>query len=279
MKTVIIVADGLEHRFVTKKLIEALGQHLSGVVIERGVKTSSLTSLKKATRRYGVFIVFERIITKLVCKFLRVKHKKTAALYSVLGQILTKTYIPDELPILEVGSANMDESVKWIDDIDPDYIFVYGTGIIGKKVLSLPSLQVLNLHTGISPFYRGSSCAFWPLYYKEPLMVGSTVHKCTPEVDGGDIYGRVSVRLSGDDDQYLAFAKSVKAGAALYSHIAKCLVNGEAVPLEKQDFSLGREYRFKDQTFVHEIIMEYRASFGRLKKTIANTKDMSLPFS
>lgn len=280
MKTVIITADRPEHRFVTKYLVEALGDHLSSVVIERGAKKKlSLTSLKKATRQYNLFTLIERIITNLIRKLLRVEHRRLAALYKVLGQVSLKTYMSDELPILEVESANRDECIKWIEEIKPDYIFIYGTGIIGKKVLSLPSLQALNLHTGISPFYRGSNCAFWPLYNKEPLMVGSTVHKCTPEVDGGEIYGRVSVRLSENDDPYLAFAKAVEAGAVLYSNIAKRLVNGEVIPSKNQDFSLGREYRSKDKTYVQEIIMEYRISTGMLKKIIASAKDASLPYS
>jgi len=288
MKAVIIVADGPEHRFVSKCLEEALGNHLSGIVIERRGETSSLTSLKKTARRYGslkktvlrygVFRAIERFITKLVRKFLRVKHRKIAALHMVIDQIPPKAYMSDKLPRLEVKSANTDECIKWIEDIKPDYIFVYGTGIIGKKLLLLPSLQTINLHTGISPYYRGSSCAFWPLYNKEPQMVGSTVHKCTQEIDGGSIYGRVSVRLSEDDDPYIAFAKSVKAGAYLYSKIARGLINGEVVPSKKQDFSIGKEYRFTDYTFIQEIIMEYQISSGKLKKMISDAKNTPLPF-
>jgi methionyl-tRNA formyltransferase len=186
--------------------------------------------------------------------------------------------MPAKMPVLEVESANRNDCIKWIENIKPDYAFIYGTGIIGKKLLSLPSMGALNLHTGISPYYRGSDCAFWPLYKNDPLMLGSTVHKCTPELDGGDIFGRVSIRLSKDDDPYTAFAKAVEAGTSLYSNIAKRLVGGEEVPSEKQDFSKGKEYRFKDKTFVQELIMEFRVSSGKIEKIIADAEDSSLPF-
>ena len=39
MKVVIVTSRGREHAFVSKLLIEALGNHLSGIVIERGVKS------------------------------------------------------------------------------------------------------------------------------------------------------------------------------------------------------------------------------------------------
>jgi len=279
MKTVIITADGLEHRFVTKHLIDNLGSHLSGVVIERGMKSESLTvSLRKAVHRYGVLTVIERLVTKLVRKLLRAQNKQYSAFQKVLGQVASDTYLPAEMPVLEVESANQKECIKWIEDIDADYIFIYGTGIIGAKILSLPKVQALNLHTGISPIYRGSGCAFWPLYNDEPLMLGSTVHKCTSEVDGGDIYDRISVRLSQNDGPEIAFAKSVHAGAALYANVAKLLVNEEMVSTEKQDFSLGTEYRFKDKTFIHELIMEYRILTGKVRKTINESKDSSLPY-
>ena len=278
MKAVIITADGPEHRFVTKCLIESLGGHLSGVVIERGKKQSFATSLRKAVRRYGIYIVIERLITKVVLKLLGTHKKQTSSLYAILGRHAPETYMPANMPILEVESANLKECIKWIENINPDYIFVYGTGIIGNKVLSLPAFQTLNLHTGISPFYRGSSCAFWPLYNNEPLMVGSTIHKCTLEIDGGDIYGRVSVRLSVGDDPYSAFAKSVRDGAVLYADIAKRLVNKEDIAPEKQDFSLGREYRFKDKTFVKELVMEYRVLTGKLDNVISCVQDSPLPF-
>ena len=280
MKTVIITADEPEHRFVTRSLIESLGDHLSGVVIERGAgeKKSLAASLIKATRRYGAITVIERLITKLNRKIFRAKTKQLEACYRILGRLSPETYMPAKMPVLEVESANRNDCIKWIENIKPDYVFVYGTGIIGKKLLSLPSMGALNLHTGISPYYRGSDCAFWPLYNNEPLMLGSTVHKCKPELDGGDIYGRVSIRLSKDDDPYTAFAKAVEAGTSLYSNIAKRLVGGEEVPSEKQDFSKGKEYRFTDKTFVQELIMEFRVSSGKIEKIIADAEDSSLPF-
>jgi folate-dependent phosphoribosylglycinamide formyltransferase PurN len=279
MRAVIITADGLEHRFVTKYLAETLGDQLSGIVIERQLKLKSPVELfKKVVHRYGVFTIIERVITKIVRKLLRAEHRKYEALNKVVGQISLESFLPPGLPILEVESANKNECVKWLEGIRPDYIFVYGTGIIGKRVLSLALQEVLNLHTGISPFYRGSDCSFWPLYNMQPLMVGSTVHKCTPEIDGGDIYGRVSVRLSENDNPDVAFAKSVKAGAVLYSSVAKRLVSGEAIATERQDFSLGNEYRFKDKTFVHDIYMEYLVSSGKLKQNVHSSMDKSLPY-
>ena len=42
-----------------------------------------------------------------------------------------------------------------LGEIDPDIVVVYGTLIIGSKVIAA-SRKLINLHTGFSPTYRGS---------------------------------------------------------------------------------------------------------------------------
>jgi methionyl-tRNA formyltransferase len=157
-------------------------------------------------------------------------------------------------------------------------MFIYGTGIVGKRVLSLPTLKCLNLHTGISPYYRGSDAFFWPLYNSEPHMVGATVHECTAAIDGGDILARASVRLEENDDPFISFARCVKSGARIYSEAARNIMSGEKMRLEKQDLSSGREYRFVDRTFTHDIVMEYMVRSGKLRRIIEESFQRDLPF-
>lgn len=279
MKAIIVTARGHEHAFVTKLLIEALGNNLSGIVIERGVKPASVfTSMQKISKRYNVITIFERIITKGVRKVLRFDRRQHIALDSILGHSSFDKIIPKNIQVIEPETVNSNEAVKWIENINPHFIFVYGTGIVGKTVLSLPSVQALNLHTGISPYYRGSASGFWALYNKDPLMIGATVHKCTSEVDGGDIYGRISVRLLEGDEPFLAFARSVSAGAKLYADIAKRLIDGARVPFIKQDYTVGKEYLFIDKTFFHDIKMEGLIFFGGLNKIIISAQNKPLPY-
>lgn len=260
--------------------MDALGKHLSGIIIEqKEVKKTKLHALKKAYRRYGSAGTLERVITKVGLKIVREEQRKNNALKEVLGGTTLDQPLPSNIPTLETHSANSAQAIEWIKAIQPDYIFVYGTRIIGSNVLSLPSFETLNLHTGISPIYRGSDSSFWALYNDDPLMVGATVHKCSPEIDGGNIYGRRSARLSELDDHYFAFAKSVKVGAELYSKVAIDLINNVSQEPFPQDFSLGKEYRFKDRTIFHEVVMICRAFSGRLKKSIRESGNAPLPYN
>jgi methionyl-tRNA formyltransferase len=124
----------------------------------------------------------------------------------------------------------------------PDVILVFGTGVVKESTLSLASHLALNLHTGISPYYRGADCAFWPLYNNELHMLGATVHECTLQLDGGRIFGTARASLQADDDLYSIFARCLLAGADLYVRAVKDLLAGrlEGIP---QDLNIGREYK------------------------------------
>ena len=47
--------------------------------------------------------------------------------------------------------------------------------------------DAINIHMGISPYYRGSSCNFWAIYDGNPSYVGATIHLLSKGLDSGDI--------------------------------------------------------------------------------------------
>ena len=38
--------------------------------------------------------------------------------------------------------------------INPDIIVVMGTSLIKEEIIKIPQLGILNMHTGLSPYYR-----------------------------------------------------------------------------------------------------------------------------
>ena len=47
--------------------------------------------------------------------------------------------------------------------------------------------KAINIHMGLSPFYRGTDCNFWALMDKNFMHVGSTIHYLSDGLDNGDI--------------------------------------------------------------------------------------------
>lgn len=72
--------------------------------------------------------------------------------------------------------------------LDSDYYIVFGSSFIkGDLIDFLVENKALNIHMGISPYYRGSSCNFWALYQGNPHLVGSTIHMLSKGLDSGDM--------------------------------------------------------------------------------------------
>lgn len=146
--------------------------------------------------------------------------------------------------LTEVETVNRPAAHELVERLQPSRILVYGTGIVGDRMLARSPQTPLNLHTGISPHYRGSACAFWPIHNGEPEMIGATVHEICSVIDGGPIYGTTRVSLEPGDDLHAVFARAVVAGADLYAQVVSDLVAGTGDPDGKpQDPHIGTEYR------------------------------------
>lgn len=72
--------------------------------------------------------------------------------------------------------------------LDSDYYIVFGASYITGELISfLTQHNAINIHMGISPYYRGSACNFWALYDKKPELVGATIHLLNEKIDAGKI--------------------------------------------------------------------------------------------
>ena len=91
-----------------------------------------------------------------------------------------------------------------------DIFIVFGSSYIKGKLLNiLIKKKAINIHMGISPFYRGTDCNFWALYDNNPHLVGSTIHLLSKDLDSGPmLYHAVSEPLS---DHFLFTMASVKS--------------------------------------------------------------------
>ena len=58
----------------------------------------------------------------------------------------------------------------------PDVVLVCGTGILREELINLFPGHIINIHLGLSPYYRGAGTNFWPLVNREPEYLGATIH-------------------------------------------------------------------------------------------------------
>ena len=73
-------------------------------------------------------------------------------------------------------------------EFDAEIIVFYGCSIIKQKILEKFNVPLINVHLGLSPYYRGAGTNFWPFFNKEPEFCGVTYHQLIEKVDAGRIY-------------------------------------------------------------------------------------------
>jgi|TARA_B110001452_G_C15173129_1_gene407667 methionyl-tRNA formyltransferase len=65
---------------------------------------------------------------------------------------------------------------------------VFGSSIIKDKLYNyLKKKGAINIHMGISPYYRGTDCNFWAIIDKRPQDVGGTIMQLSKKIDAGKI--------------------------------------------------------------------------------------------
>ncbi len=232
--------DGLEPGYVTDRL--SARAETAAVAVESRHPLGRQDRFAQLRRRYTWTQLVSRAGLAIYKRMLQDSAARHAQLDAVLGS--DSRAFRNEGIISRFETVNRPESHELVEQLQPSRLIVYGTGMVGDRMIARSRLTALNLHTGISPYYRGSSCAFWPIHNGEPEMCGATVHEICSVVDGGAIYATTTASLDADDGLHAVFARTVVAGAALYADtLADLALAGGDPPGRPQDLGVGTEYR------------------------------------
>lgn len=154
-----------------------------------------------------------------------------------VAEIIAATKMSDaSLPtenILHVSSANDDESIKALTEYNPDIVIVNGTRILSKKLLNAVKAVFINMHTGITPQYRGVHGGYWAVANNDLKNCGVTIHLVDAGIDTGNVIYQSTIEVTSKDNfityPYLQFA----AGIPLELKAIEDVINGRLTTLEK----------------------------------------------
>ena len=72
------------------------------------------------------------------------------------------------------------------DFLKSDVYVAFGCSYIkGELIDFLVEQRAINIHAGVSPYYRGTDCNFWALYDDNLHLVGTTIHLLSKGLDSG----------------------------------------------------------------------------------------------
>lgn len=167
-------------------------------------------------------------------------------------------FLPDNIHQLAIkgGDLNLLTDRQLRDALSSDIYIVFGASYIkGWLVDFLVANQALNIHMGISPYYRGSSCNFWALYDYNPAYVGATIHMLSKGLDSGDMLFHCLPNLIEADS---AFDFTMRSVSAAHFGLCRSIKNQTILSMNrtKQDRSLELRYT-RDSEFNEKIANEF----------------------
>jgi len=138
------------------------------------------------------------------------------------------------LEVYQPESAKTDKAYAYLRDKNPDVIVVVGYGqIISQRVLDLPRLGCVNVHSSLLPRLRGAAPINWAIV-RGDKKTGVSTMKIVKKLDAGGILG-VKETPIGDDEYAPALAdRLAEMGAELLIETLQQLEKG-AITSQPQD--------------------------------------------
>jgi folate-dependent phosphoribosylglycinamide formyltransferase PurN len=173
--------------------------------------------------------------------------------------------------VVKSGDLNMLDRSVLEPALHSDVYVVFGASYIkGWLIDFLVKNKALNIHMGISPYYRGSSCNFWSLYDDNPHLMGATMHLLSRGLDSGNMLYHIAPCTTGCSNVFEFTMASVKS--AHQSLVAR-ISDGSIFQYEptRQDKDLQVRYT-RNQDFTDEVAK----AFLSREPTIEHIKQLLL---
>lgn len=146
---------------------------------------------------------------------------------------------------IKKGAINEVKVVNEIIELNPDILVCYGASLIKSELLLKFQNKFLNVHLGLSPYYRGSGTNVWPLINGEPDMVGATFMYIDAGIDTGEIIHQIRADIFLDDSPHTIGNRLIRKMTSTYTDI---ISKFSCLEREKQPVNKGKLYLHKDFT-------------------------------
>ncbi len=143
-------------------------------------------------------------------------------------------------------ALNTEETVTFLVDAGVDTVAVFGTNLLKPPLLGHWPGRMINMHLGLSPYYRGTATNFYPLLNEEPEYVGATIHQLDAGIDSGPILRHARPEIVEDDGPHTIGCKAILAGIEAFITVLRELDAGNVKPVPQWSVPKARVYLRKD---------------------------------
>lgn len=156
---------------------------------------------------------------------------------------------------IKSGDLNKVDIARLQPALESDCYVVFGASYIKSPLVDfLIDHNAINIHMGLSPYYRGNSCNFWAIYDGHPELVGATIHRLSRGLDsGGMLFHVLPVRSRADP--FLFGMRAVKAAQVA---LGDAIASGAVFSYEPVQQDKRQQIRYsRNADFTDEVAREY----------------------
>jgi methionyl-tRNA formyltransferase len=165
---------------------------------------------------------------------------------------------------LTVRSINEETVRSRVSSARPDICVVTCTTILSQQTIEAIGCDILNIHGGHLPDYRGCHCFFFALYDGRFDCIGSTIHFIDAGVDTGDIVQVVRPAILPDDNAEKLYCRAERLAADRLCELLAELEAGTPLSRSPQPFQ-GRLCLRRDRRPMHDVRFVMRRMRGTLR--------------
>lgn len=154
---------------------------------------------------------------------------------------------------LDPQTLNSDETVAFLRSREVDAVAIYGTSLIKPPLLDAFAGRLINMHLGLSPYYRGTATNFYPLVNGEPQYVGATIHLIDAGIDSGPILHHARPDITADDLPHTVGCKAILVGIEKVIQSFEEMQAGTLQPVPQWNVNNPRLYLRADYKPAHVV--------------------------
>lgn len=253
MKVVFFTGNTIRHKYQAN----ALGKHVDDILI-----VSECNSKEP--------LIFENP-NNLIEKHFQIRHE-TEKKFFPGNDIFLKNVIP-----LIYKETNLPYIYEIVKEFDPDFMISSGSSIIKGPLLSLlkPG-NFINLHLGLSPYYRGSGTNFWPFVNNELQFVGATMIHIDAGIDTGDIIFHMRPKFELNDNVHTIGCKIIKDSVKGIIYCIDEIQKGNLLNRTKQ-WEVPNVKNYRRDDFNLDALTKYEESLkNNIVKKFLENKDIEI---
>ncbi len=223
----------------TYALAHALRRRFGDIPVILEDKEPMQVFLRRRARRLGWLVVIGQVGLGVFARLLRpLIRRRERTILAANGLDAT----PIGSGLVRVVSANDPSTTAILNELRAKVVVVSQTRILSPRVLADVPATFINIHTGITPQYRGMHGAYWALVHDDAEHCGVTVHLVDPGIDTGPIIAQARIAPARSDSYFtyhwgqLAAALPLVIGAIEDALAGKLSASSPAAEVKSQLF-------------------------------------------